>query len=78
MTAKIKMMIQRTKMRFEREGIVLAIMVRMSLRDFQDFASLNTLNNLNDLNMDRPLTPSNSNSTRDKATITKSKQFQPS
>ena len=78
MTAKIKMMIQRTKMRLDREGIVLAMIVRMSLSDFQDFASLKTLNKRKDLSIERPLTPSNSNSTRDKATITKSKQFQPS
>ena len=75
MTAKIKMIIQRTKMRLEREGIVFAMIIRISLRDFQDLASLKTLKRRNDLNIERPLTPSNSTSTIEKATITKSKQF---
>ena len=78
MTAKIKMMMQRTNMRFERDGIVFAMIIRISFRDFQDLASLKTLNKRKDLNIDRPLTPSKSNSTREKATIIKSKQFHPS
>ena len=78
MTAKMKMIIQRTNVRLEREGSVMAIIFRISLSDFQDLANLKTLNKRNDLNMERPLTPSNRTSTSEKATITKSKQFHPS
>ena len=75
MTAKIKIMMQRTKVRLERAPIVFAIIVRISLSDFQDLANLKTLNKRNDLNIERPLTPSARSSTRERATITKSKQF---
>ena len=78
MTANMKIIMQRTNIRLERDGIVFAMIMRISFRDFQDFASLNTLNKRKDLNIDRPLTPSKSTSTREKATITKSKQFHPS
>ena len=77
-TAKMKMMIERTKVRFERDPNVFAMIVRISLSDFQDFANLKTLSNLKDLSIESPLTPSKRISTRDNATITKSKQFQPS
>ena len=77
MTAKMKMMMQRTKVRFERAPIVFAMIVRISFSDFQDLANLKTLNKRKDLNMERPLTPSNRTSTSEKATITKSKQFHP-
>ena len=43
MTAKMKMMMQRTKVRLERAPTVFIMIVRMSFRDFQDLASLNTL-----------------------------------
>ena len=42
-TAKMKMMMQRTKVRLERAPTVFIMMVRMSFSDFHDFASLNTL-----------------------------------
>ena len=42
-TAKMKMMMQRTKVRLERAPTVFIMMVRMSFNDFHDFASLNTL-----------------------------------
>ena len=74
----MKMMMERTKVRFDSEPKVFAIIVKISLSDFQDFANLKTLNNLKDLSIESPLTPSARSSTRDKATITKSKQFQPS
>ena len=77
-TAKMKMMMERTKVRLERDPNVFAIIVRISLSDFQDFANLKTLSNLKDLSMESPLTPSNRTSTRENATITKSKQFHPS
>ena len=76
--AKIKMMMHRTKVRLEREPNVFAMIVRISLSDFQDFANLKTLSSLKDLSIESPLTPSARSSTRDNATITKSKQFQPS
>ena len=69
-------MIQRTKIRLDKEGIVLAMMIRISLSDFQDFASLKTLNKRKDLSIESPLTPSKSNSIIENATMTKSKQFQ--
>ena len=75
MTAKMKMMIQRTTIRLEIEATVPFMIVRISLRDFHDLASLKTLNSLKDLNMDKPLAPSARNSTMDKTTITKSKSF---
>ena len=78
MTAKMKMMIQRTNTRLERAPTVFPMIVKMSLSDFQDFASLKTLNKRNDLSIDKPLTPSARSSTKERATITKSKQFQPS
>ena len=71
----MKMMMQRTKVRLEREPIVDFMIVKMSFRDFQDFASLKTLSNLNDLSMERPLTPSANSSTIDNTTITKSKSL---
>ena len=71
----MKMMMQRTKVRLERDGSVLAMIIRISLSDFQDFANLKTLSNRNDLSIERPLTPSASSSIREKATMTKSKQF---
>ena len=74
----MKIMIQRTNVRFDKAPTVFIIMVRISFRDFQDFASLNTLRRRNDLSMERPETPSANSSTKDKATIRKSKQFQPS
>ena len=77
-TANIKIMMSKTKVRLDRAPTVLAIMVRMSLRDFQDLASLNTRSNLNDLSIDSPETPSASNSTKERITIKKSKIFQPS
>ena len=77
-TAKIKMMIMRTKVRFERAPTVLAMIVKMSFRLFQDLANLKTLSRRNDLNMDRPDIPSARSSTRERATMRKSKQFQPS
>ena len=43
MTAKMKMMISRTKVKYERAPRELAIIWRMSLRDFQDLANLKTL-----------------------------------
>ena len=43
MTAKMKMMMQRTKVRLERAPTVFIMIVRMSFKDFQDLASLNTL-----------------------------------
>ena len=76
MTANINTMIQRTKIRLDSEGIVLAMMIRISLSDFQDLANLKTLNKRKDLSIESPLTPSKSNSTIEKATMTKSKQFQ--
>ena len=75
MTAKMKMMIQRTTIRLEMEATVPFMIVRMSLRDFHDLANLNTLSSLKDLSMERPLAPSARNSTIDKTTITKSKSF---
>ena len=42
-TAKMKMMMQRTKVRLDRAPTVFIMMVRISLRDFQDLANLNTL-----------------------------------
>ena len=72
------MMMQSTNVRFDNAPTVFIIMVKMSLRDFQDLASLKTLSRRKDLNMDRPEMPSANNSTKDKATIKKSKQFQPS
>ena len=39
----MKMMIQRTKVRFESAPTVFIMIVRMSFRDFHDLASLNTL-----------------------------------
>ena len=71
----MKMMMQRTNVRLERDGSVLAMIIRISLSDFQDFANLKTLSNRNDLSIERPLTPSANSSTREKATMTKSKQF---
>jgi hypothetical protein len=78
MTAKIKMMIRRTKVKLDKAPTVLAMMVRISLSDFQDLASLNTRSNRNDRNIDRPSTPSANNSTKDSTTIMKSKMFHPS
>ena len=46
MTAKMKMMMHRTKVRLERAPIVFAMIVRISLRDFQDLANLNTRRSL--------------------------------
>ncbi len=43
MTAKMKMMMQRTNVRLESAPTVFIMMVRMSFKDFQDLASLNTL-----------------------------------
>ena len=43
MTAKMKMMMQRTKVRLARAPNVFIMIVRMSFRDFQLLASLNTL-----------------------------------
>ena len=43
MTAKMNMMIQRTKVKFERAPTVFIMIVRISFKDFQDLASLNTL-----------------------------------
>jgi hypothetical protein len=43
MTAKMKMMMQRTKVRLDSAPTVFIMIVRMSFRDFQDLASLNTL-----------------------------------
>ena len=71
----MKMMMQRTNVRLERDGSVLAMIIRISLSDFQDLANLKTLSNRNDLSIERPLTPSANSSTREKATMTKSKQF---
>ena len=78
MTAKMKIMISKTNVRLDKAGKVLAIMVRISLRDFQDLASLNTLRSLKDRSIDRPSMPSASNSTNDRTTMTKSKTFHPS
>ena len=78
MTAKMKMMINKTKVKLDKAPMVLDKMVKMSLRDFHDLANLNTLNNLKDLNIERPETPSANSSTKDRATIKKSKQFQES
>lgn len=77
-TANMKMMIHRTNVRLDRAPIVFAMIVRISLRDFQDFASLKTRSRRNDLSTERPDTPSARSSTSDKTTIRKSKQFQPS
>ena len=76
MTANINTMIQRTKIRLDNEGIVFAMMIKISLSDFQDLANLKTLNKRKDLSIESPLTPSKSNSTIENATMTKSKQFQ--
>ena len=43
MTAKMKMIISRTKVKYERAPRELAIIWRMSFRDFQDLANLKTL-----------------------------------
>ena len=47
MTAKMKMMMQRTKVRLDRAPTVFIMIVRMSFKDFQDLANLNTLNTNN-------------------------------
>ena len=74
----MKMMIRRTAVRYDKLPRVLAMMVRMSFKDFQDFASLKTRNNRKERNMDKLFTFSNKSSTNDNATIIKSKTFQPS
>ena len=71
----MKIMISNTKVKFDRAGKVLAIIVRMSFKDFQDLASLKTLRSLKDLNIDNPSMPSAKSSTNDNATIIKSKIF---
>ena len=43
MTAKMKMMMQRTKVRLDSAPTVFIMIVKMSFNDFHDFASLNTL-----------------------------------
>ena len=78
MTAKMKMMINRTKVRFDNAGKVRAMIERMSFKDFQDFASLKTLKSRNDLSIESPSIPSAKSSTNESTTITKSKMFQPS
>ena len=44
MTAKMKIMIQRTKVRLDRAPTVFIMIVRISFKDFHDLANLNTLN----------------------------------
>jgi hypothetical protein len=74
-TAKMKMIISNTNVKFDKAGKVFAIIVRMSFKDFQDLASLKTLRSLKDLNIDKPSIPSNRTSTKERATIIKSKIF---
>ena len=74
-TAKMKIIMSKTNVKFDKAGKVLAIIVRMSFRDFQDLASLKTLKSLKDLSIDNPSIPSARSSTKDKATIMKSKIF---
>jgi hypothetical protein len=77
MTAKMNMTIPRTKVRFDNAPTVFAMIVRMSLRDFQDFANLKTLNSRKERSTDNPLIPSASNSTKERSTMVKSNTFQP-
>ena len=46
MTAKIKIIIIKTTVRLDKAGKVLAMMVKISFRDFQDLANLNTRRSL--------------------------------
>ena len=72
------MMMHNTKVKFDKAPTVFAMMVKISFKDFQLFANLNTRSKRKDRNMDKPETPSANNSTNDRTTIKKSKQFQPS
>ena len=74
----MNMMISNTAVRYDKLPRVFAMIVRMSFSDFHDLANLKTRNNRNERNMDKLLTFSNKSSTNDKATIIKSKTFQPS
>ena len=74
----MKMMISKTAVRYDKLPRVFAMIVRISFSDFHDLANLKTRNNRNERNMDKLLTFSNKSSTNDKATIIKSKTFQPS
>ena len=74
----MNMMISNTAVRYDKLPRVFAMIVRISLSDFQDLANLKTRNNRNERNMDKLLTFSNKSSTNDKATIIKSNTFQPS
>jgi hypothetical protein len=78
MTAKMNMMMSKTKVRLERAPSVFIIILRMSLRDFHDLANLKTLRSRNDRSMESPETPSARSSTKESMTIRKSKMFQPS
>ena len=74
----MNMMISNTAVRYDKLPRVFAMIVRISFSDFHDLANLKTRNNRNERNMDKLLTFSNKSSTNDKATIIKSKTFQPS
>ena len=74
----MNIMISNTAVRYDKLPRVFAMIVRMSFSDFHDLANLKTRNNRNERNMDKLLTFSNKSSTNDKATIIKSKTFQPS
>ena len=74
----MNMMISNTAVRYDKLPRVFAMMVRISFSDFHDLANLKTRSNRNERNMDKLLTFSNKSSTNDKATIIKSKTFQPS
>ncbi len=77
MTAKMKITIPSTKVRFDKAPTVFAMIVRMSFRDFQDFANLKTRSKRNERRTDRPLMPSARSSTSERTTIMKSNTFQP-